>query len=93
MNINKNLCKYCHLEGHLIDDCPTIICKICKEVGHAQWLCTKKNKNKNIVHNSSATNLANNYNYVIEKNITIQKDVNYYKNLMNKEWGDLIELN
>jgi hypothetical protein len=39
----KGLCKYCHLDGHLIDDCPTIICKNCREVGHPNWLCQKKN--------------------------------------------------
>jgi hypothetical protein len=91
MNFNKNICKYCHLEGHVIDDCPTIICKICKEIGHAQWLCTKKNKSKNIVN----TPIINNYNYVIEKNNNniVQKDIDYYKKLLNKNWGDLIELN
>jgi hypothetical protein len=36
------LCKYCHLKTHLIDKCPTIICKICRDIGHPQWLCTKK---------------------------------------------------
>ena len=41
-------CKYCHLNTHLIDDCPTIICKICKDIGHPQWLCNKKNYNKKL---------------------------------------------
>jgi hypothetical protein len=40
------LCKYCHLKTHLIDKCPTIICKICRDIGHPQWLCTKKKENK-----------------------------------------------
>lgn len=39
------ICKYCHLNGHIIDKCPTIICKNCRDVGHPQWLCKlKKNK-------------------------------------------------
>ena len=35
----KGKCKYCHLPGHIIDKCPTIICKHCKGVGHPNWLC------------------------------------------------------
>jgi hypothetical protein len=35
----SNKCKYCHLSGHLIDKCPTIICKHCRSVGHPNWLC------------------------------------------------------
>jgi hypothetical protein len=93
---SKNVCKYCHLEGHVIDSCPTIICKICKEIGHAQWLCTKKTKNKTVAYtppiNNTQNNVSNNYNYnsnnnnynyQIEKNNsnTVQKDINYYNNL------------
>ena len=35
----KGKCKYCHLPGHIIDKCPTIICKHCKSIGHPNWLC------------------------------------------------------
>lgn len=40
------LCKYCHLTTHYIDECTTIICKICKKIGHPQWLCKEKKINK-----------------------------------------------
>ena len=33
-------CKYCHLQGHSIDKCPTIVCRVCKAIGHPGWLCT-----------------------------------------------------
>ena len=45
------VCKYCHLNTHLIDKCPTIICKNCKEIGHPQWLCKLKKNNKPINNN------------------------------------------
>ncbi len=34
-----DVCKYCHLQGHVIDKCPTIICKHCRKVGHPIWIC------------------------------------------------------
>jgi hypothetical protein len=37
--LKGNKCKYCHLMGHVIDKCPTIICKHCRNVGHPNWLC------------------------------------------------------
>ena len=40
------LCKYCKKNTHLIDDCPEIICKKCRIVGHPFWKCkngTRKN--------------------------------------------------
>ena len=36
------ICKYCHENTHYIDVCPIIICKICKDIGHPQWLCSDK---------------------------------------------------
>ena len=90
----KNLCKYCHLDGHLIDNCPTIICKICKDIGHPQWLCTKKSKPKTNLSSNSLNNLSinipNNYNYSIEKNVIVPKDLEYYKKILDKEWGELV---
>jgi hypothetical protein len=74
-------CKYCHLNTHLIDKCPTIICKICKEVGHPQWLCKDKkiNKQNNI--------------YEIKKKIPVdnlkKKNISYYLKLNNTQWSDL----
>ena len=38
------LCKYCKKETHLIDDCPEIICKKCRIVGHPFWKCKNVNK-------------------------------------------------
>lgn len=39
-------CKYCHLQGHSIDKCPTIVCRVCKAVGHPGWLCTTSSGSK-----------------------------------------------
>ncbi len=55
---NKNKCKYCHLTGHVIDKCPTIICKHCKAIGHPNWLC-KSNPNAENVKSPLSPNLRN----------------------------------
>jgi len=70
------VCKYCHLNGHLIDKCPTIICKNCKDVGHPQWLCKLKknkkdgnsesNKPKNIKKTNSNISLESKYSFTDE---------------------------
>ena len=55
---SKNKCKYCHLSGHVIDKCPTIICKHCKAIGHPNWLC-KSNPNAENVKSPLSPNLRN----------------------------------
>jgi phosphate starvation-inducible PhoH-like protein len=47
--MSKMNCKYCHLSTHYIDECPTIICKNCKKVGHPQWLCSQNKIVKKII--------------------------------------------
>jgi len=81
-------CKYCHLKTHYIDKCPTIICKICKEVGHPQWLCNGK---KNIKYNNK-TNLEKKYYFPdeIKKKVSSEKNISYYLNMTKELWGDLI---
>jgi hypothetical protein len=55
---SKSNCKYCHLPGHVIDKCPTIICKHCKAIGHPNWLC-KNNPNAENVKSPLSPNLRN----------------------------------
>ena len=43
-------CKYCKKGAHLIDNCPEIICKKCRTVGHPFWKC--KNISKHNVDKS-----------------------------------------
>ena len=100
------LCKYCHLKTHLIDKCPTIICKNCKEVGHPQWLCKdKKNIKDNVKDNVKPhKNMMFEKKYcftdeikkkpsekIVDKNLN-NKNVNYYLKLEKEEWGDLITI-
>jgi hypothetical protein len=84
------ICKYCHLKTHLIDKCPTIICKICKEIGHPQWLCKEK-KNKNNNYEKKYT-----FSDDIKKKPNIeniqQKTINTYLKMENEKWGDLISI-
>lgn len=37
-------CKYCFQSDHTIEHCKTILCRVCKEIGHPHWLCTKDKK-------------------------------------------------
>ena len=69
------ICKYCHLKTHYIDSCPTIICKICKDIGHPQWLCKIKKNNKKISYGddlkkkSDKNTVSENTEHIIQKNI------------------------
>jgi len=76
------LCKYCHLNGHIIDKCPTIICKNCKDIGHPQWLCKLKknnnNKNKKTSNSSNLNQSSKMNNIYIESNLR-ETDSNIYK--------------
>jgi len=47
----RTYCKYCKKRTHLIDHCPTIICKQCNQRGHPTWLC----KQNMIVHEPVST--------------------------------------
>jgi hypothetical protein len=74
------LCKYCHLKTHNIDECPTIICKSCHNIGHPQWLC--KNKKPLSSHQK-------NENIQSKKNEEVQKKLSdYIKVVNNVKWGD-----
>ena len=66
----KNIkCKYCKLDTHLIDDCKTIQCKKCKEIGHPEWKCNKKkNRNRNRNRKNSKDNI--NKKTITKKNST-----------------------
>lgn len=73
-------CKYCHLNTHYIDKCPTIICKTCKEVGHPQWLCKEKKKNKIVEIKKTVSEELN------------KKNLNYFIKLKNIDWSELVEI-
>ena len=88
------LCKYCHQKTHLIDKCPTILCKNCKEVGHPQWLCKQKNQVK-IINKMNNNTIEKKYTFsdeIVKKQDNepiIYKNINYYLKLSDKKWGDL----
>ena len=88
------LCKYCHQKTHLIDKCPTILCKNCKEVGHPQWLCKQKKQVKTINKMNNNT-IEKKYTFsdeIVKKQDNepiIYKNINYYLKLSDKKWGDL----
>jgi ATP-dependent Lon protease len=107
------ICKYCHSNSHIIDVCPTIICKKCKNIGHPQWLCKdKKNLDKNLDKNINI-NINKNIDKKIDKKVDIkvnnfekkylfndelkkpinelkiQKNINFYLKIIDKEWGVL----
>jgi hypothetical protein len=80
-------CKYCHLQNHIIDNCPTIVCKICKKIGHAQWLCKEIKPN-----NISIKQYEKKIEQKIEQNKTTkQKNLHYYLNLDKVLWENFSE--
>jgi hypothetical protein len=68
------ICKYCHENTHYIDVCPIIICKICKDIGHPQWLCIKKKNNNKLQNNNLNKGFGD--NKILSDNNT-KKDLNY----------------
>ena len=47
------VCHYCHSADHNINNCPTIVCRYCKEVGHPKWLCQNKNNKSKTSYSTS----------------------------------------
>jgi hypothetical protein len=87
-------CKYCHLNTHYIDECPTIICKNCKKVGHPQWLCgqSKVNKKNTVKANDNKFLLLNDEIIKKKSNDNINyKTIASYLKLVNTQWGNLID--
>jgi hypothetical protein len=83
------ICKYCHENTHLIDVCPIIICKICKDIGHPQWLCIKK-KNNNKFPNKNLNDNKKELNVKIEisSNNVSDKNLNYYIKNIDESWDN-----
>ena len=85
-------CKYCHLKTHLIDKCPTIICKICKQIGHPQWLCKEKKNNKqNNINFEKKYVFSDDIKKSNNENIQ-QKTINYCIKIQNEKWSELITI-
>ena len=95
-------CKYCKKKDHNIDDCPDIICRVCKLFGHPHWKCDKKQENKlvstnisnNISHNISHNNSNNNKKEVKKRSEIIYNcndinDLNDFKKFLNISWGNI----
>jgi hypothetical protein len=92
------LCKYCHLKTHLIDKCPTIICKICRDIGHPQWLCTKKKEMNSKKNDDKNYKLDKKYSFNDELKKkdshtsavqVVEKNIEYYKKLRGELWSNL----
>ena len=92
------LCKYCHKKNHVIDNCPSIICRKCNKIGHPKWLCpnTKKNNNDetNNITNNTPNNVTKYKTFVAKKQAEEieERNIKYYLKLINKnhQWGDIL---
>lgn len=87
-------CKYCHLSTHYIDNCPTIICKNCKDVGHPQWLCKQKKNSKqnNVKFTENKYSMSEDIKKKSSSDNIINKNINYYLKIEKEEWGNLISI-
>ena len=95
------VCKYCHSNSHLIDSCPTIICKLCKKVGHALWKCTEKNgpskkitnqkeKTSTLVSQISKKPVIKNESTDFSKNSSDQKNIAFYLKHEKDCWSNYL---
>ena len=72
-----SFCKYCKKEDHTIDFCPDIICKGCKQYGHAHWKCDMKYKDTAKPKNNRKTrdNRRTNGKKMNRKNLKMTKTI------------------
>lgn len=83
------VCKYCHKKDHVIDNCPSIICRKCGKIGHPKWLCPgiKKNNDETITENKYK-------NFTCKKvaEVKEERNIKYYLKLINRnyDWGDIL---
>ncbi len=67
-------CKYCKKTTHTIDNCPDIMCKICKQSGHPHWRCRKEKENivrENHISNKKEESLEDYLKYLDKEWITL----------------------
>ena len=76
-------CQYCHSNQHNINNCPNIICRYCKEIGHPKWLCKNKD-NKDNKENELTDN-------VTENNKNLSEENDYSSDEKNSEESMLVE--
>lgn len=85
-------CKYCHLNTHYIDKCPTIICKTCKGIGHPQWLCKDLKKSS---ENIKVFDKKYTYSEELKKKPKSEnnyKNISYYLKIKDQDWSNLIDI-
>ena len=81
-------CKYCKSQEHYIDNCPDIICRLCKQFGHPHWKCKTKqqgiSQHSNKIQNCENQDLTNN----VLKVDNHQKLEDFYQ-YMDKSWSEI----
>ncbi len=76
-------CKYCKKLDHIIDNCPDIVCKKCKQQGHTHWKCKQTGK---VVKNVVKKRIP-----IVSKNINIVTNNNIFNVLEEEEDVHMIE--
>jgi len=61
-------CKYCYQSDHTIENCKTIICKVCRDSGHPHWLCKKAKKGGNHKKGSGSNTSSKNHHESLSRN-------------------------
>jgi len=61
-------CKYCYQSDHTIENCKTIICKVCRDSGHPHWLCKKAKKGGNHKKGSGSNTSSKNHYESLSRN-------------------------
>jgi hypothetical protein len=97
-------CKYCFQTDHTIEQCKTILCRVCKEIGHPHWLCNKEKKNvkktvsKPMITISKQNEKPIESNHSSPKQIQIpvsigsetKRDIHFYMKQSQRKWSDIL---
>jgi len=91
------ICKYCKNKNHAIDNCPDIICRICKQYGHPHWKCKKNLTNKSHgptiqVSNNTSNNISKKKHRPSKFNTfesTENVNIEYFKQYLDVSWGEI----
>jgi hypothetical protein len=93
-------CKYCFQTDHTIEQCKTILCRVCKEIGHPHWLCNKDKKNAKKTTSKPMITIPKTVEKPIESNVQTPKlntngietkrDIHFYMKQSQRKWSDIL---
>ncbi len=97
-------CKYCFQTDHTIEQCKTILCRVCKEIGHPHWLCNKDKKSVKKTSSKPMIHISKSNEKPIESSLSpktnpipvsssiseTKRDIHFYMKQSQRKWSDIL---